>query len=307
MTDQLEQQLVAGFREYAADVRLDTDVLGAATARHQRRTNIRRAMFAGGAVGVAAALSGVLVLGNIGQPPVDAPRPSAAGTPAPALQLAAAVQATSQTSFRLRMTLTRSYETGRLAGYTESEEYTGAFDAAADRGYLRIGPNRVRGEIVGTPVPVEMRIIGDDVYVGRPDIDAWKRPIQRSELAVLLGTANPATSSILRNLTVDPVVLLDMLRHLGSITPAGRTGSGNTAVDAYTFAYDVAPDASTAAHQVTGGVEIGVESHLLARITQQTTTTGANPAVADGQPLTWRTAIEFSGYGTAVPVTKPGD
>jgi hypothetical protein len=305
MTEQLEQRLAAGFREYAAGVRLDTDVVGAAAARHRRRATARRAMFASGVVGVAAALSVVLVLGNSGQPPAAGHRPAAAGVQAPAMQLAAAVQATAQTSFRLRVSLTRSYETGRLTGYSDSEEYEGAFDAAADQGYLRIGPSRVRGQVVGTMPPLELRIIGEDVYMGRLDTNVWGRHIQRSDLADLLGTANPATASILKDLPVDPQALLDMLRHLGSLTPAGRSGRGSTAVDTYTFAYQVDADAARAAHQVTGSIEIGVDPHLLARITQQTATVSADPAFADGQPLTWRTVIEFSDYGTAVHVDKP--
>jgi hypothetical protein len=305
MTEQLERQLTAGFREYAAGVRLDTDVLGAAAARHHRRTNARRAMVGGGVVGVAGALSAVLVLGNTGQPPAAEPRPPAAVAQAPALRLAAAAQATAQTSFRLRLSRTQSHETGRLKGYSVSEEYAGAFDAAADRGYLRIGPSRVRGRVVGTPVPVELRIIGEDVYLGRTDTNTWRRRIPRSDLAEALGTANPATTSILADLTVDPRGLLDQLRHLGGITPAGRTGSGSTAADVYTFSYPVKADASTAAHRVTGTVKIGVDSHLVVGVTQQTTTTGANPAIADASPLTWRTVIEFSDYGIPVHVERP--
>jgi hypothetical protein len=309
MTEQLEQRLATGFREYAAGVRLDTDLVGAAAARNRRRTTVRRAMFAGGGIGVAAALSAVLVVGNTGRPPADGQPPpvaeAEAGTQAPALKLAAAAQATAQTSFRVRLTRAQSYETGRLKGYSVSEEYDGAFDAAADRGYLRVGPSRVRGKVVGTPAPIELRILGEDVYLGRLDTNSWKRRIPRSDLAEVLGTANPATSSIVNDLTVDPRGVQDMLRHLGTISPAGRSGSGSNAVDTYTFTYQVKADASIAAHQVTGSVKIGVESHLLAGVTQQTTTVGADPAVADGEPLTWRTVIEFADYGTAVHVEKP--
>jgi len=296
MTDQLERQLVAGFQDYAADVRLGPDVLDAATARHHRRTNARRAVVAGGVASGAAALSAVLVLGGTGQPPAAGPPPAAtAAAQTPALRLAAAAAATGQTSFRLRLTLTQSYDTGRLKGYRESQDYEGAFDAAADRGYLRL-----RG------TPIEIRIIGERVYTGRPDRDAWRRPMPRSELADVLGAANPATTSVFEQLTIDPPAVLEMLRHLGSVTPAGRSGSGSAAVDKYTFTYQVEADASTATHRVTGEVEIGVRSQLLARISQQTTTVGANPAIADGQPLTWRTVIAFSGYGTPVHVAKPG-
>ncbi|KUL41943.1 hypothetical protein [Actinoplanes awajinensis] len=302
MTGRLQQRLTDEFHEYAAGVRLDTDVLGAAASRHHRRTNVRRAVTAGGVLGVAAVLSGVLVLSDTGQPPRAGDRPVAS---APALQLAAAVQATTRSSFGLGITVTRSYETGRLKGYTESSEYQGAFDAGADRGYLRIGPTRVRGKAVGTPVPIEVRIIGDDVFVGRPDTNVWKRQVKRSDLAVVLGTATPATSSLVNDLTVDPRVLLETLRTLGSTTPAGRSGSGSAAVDTYTFSYPVAADASTAEHQVTGVVEVGADSQLLARIVQETTTTGADPSVADRQPLSWRTVITFADYGTAVQVDRP--
>jgi hypothetical protein len=305
MTDLMEQELAAGFREYAAGVRLDSHVLAAAAVRHRRRINVRRAVVAGGVVGVAGVLSGVLVLGDTAQPAAPGHRPPAAAVQAPALQLAAAAQATAQTSFRLRMTRTQSNETGRLKGYSVSEEYTGAFDAVADRGYLRVGPSRVRGRVEGNPLPIELRIIGGDVYMGRLDTNVWGRHIKRSDLADMLGTANTATTSVLQDPTVDPHGVLDMLQHLGSITPAGRSGSGSAAVDTYTFAYRVASDASTAAHRVTGSVKIGVESRMVARIAQQTTTVGANPEIADGDPLTWRTVIEFSDYGTPVHVEKP--
>jgi hypothetical protein len=305
MTEQLEQQLTAGFREYAADVRLGPDLLAAAAKRHHRRTTTRRAIFAGGGVTVAAALSAALVLGNTGQLPAAEPRPPVVEAQTPALQLAAAVQATGQSSFRLRITRTRSYESGRLKGHSDSEEYVGAFDAAADRGYLRMLTSRTGGQVSGTAAPVELRILGEDVYLGRADTDVWKRRIKRSDLADVLGTANPATSAVVKNLTVDPQGLLGELRQLGSITPAGRSGTGSSAVDTYSFAYRVGGDASTAAHRVTGTVGIGVNSHLLAEVTQRTTTVGADSAVADGQPLTWRTVIEFSDYGTAVHVDKP--
>jgi hypothetical protein len=299
MTEQWEQRLATGFREYAAGVRLDPGVVAAAAARHHRRTVARRAMVGAGVAGVAAALSAVLVLDGAGPPPAVGPRArSSAGAQAPALQLASAVRATARTSFRLRMTVIRSYETGRLKGHSERQEYAGAFDAAADRGYLRIGPS-------ATAMPAELRIIGEDVYLGRPDAKVWSRHIERSRLGDLLGAATPAASAVVRDLSVDPRVMLETLRRLGGVTPAGRHGRGSAAVDTYTFAYQVGADASTAAHRVTGGVEIGADSHLLARITQHTVTVGADPAVADRSPLTWRTDIRFADYGTPVHVAKP--
>ena len=211
-----------------------------------------------------------------------------AGAAAPALRLAAAARATAGTSFRLRMTLTRTYETGRPAGHGDREVYAGAFDAAADRGYLRIGTG-----------PAELRIIGADVYAGAG------RHLQRGKLSELLAAVTPATSAAVGALSVDPRELLTTLRHLGTVTPAGRSGTGGAAADKYTFTYPVAADASTAAHRVTGSVEIGSGSGLLTRITQRTVATGADPQIADRSPLTWLSVIEFSDYGVPVHVEKP--
>jgi hypothetical protein len=143
------------------------------------------------------------------------------------------------------------------------------------------------------------------VYLGRTDTKVWSRHIERSALGDLLGATTPASSAVVDDLSVDPRVMLETLRHLGTVTPAGRRGSGSAAVDTYTFTYQVGADASTAAHRVTGGVDIGADSHLLARITQHTVTVGANPAVADRSPLTWRADIQFSDYGIPVHVAKP--
>jgi len=306
MTENPEQRLGAGFREYAASVRLDADLVGAAAARHRRRGAVRRAVYATGALGVAATLSAALVA-NTGQPATSAQQGPGAGAAAPAIQLAAAVQATARTSFRLHITLTRSLEHADGGdGYSDSEEYAGAFDTAANRGYLNILPGRVRGQVVGRPGRLpQLRIIGNDVYMTIPGTNRAARHFRRSQLSGLLGTATPATSSALERLSVDPRVLLAELRHLGSVTRTGRSGSGDAAVDTYAFAYQVKAGDVTGAHRVTGRVAISVRSHKLAKITQQTTTVGADPTFADSTPLTWRQVIVFYDYGTPVHVAKP--
>lgn len=94
-------------------------------------------------------------------------------------------------------------------------------------------------------------------------------------------------------------------QHRGSITFMGRTGIGARALDTYHFSYEIAGDGSVRPHQLTGTIVMHDRSNLIAAITMQTTVTGADPQLADSEPLTFTTVMTFSDYGLPVSVQAP--
>jgi hypothetical protein len=205
----------------------------------------------------------------------------------------------------VELTYGSSYDTGRLAGESDSSEWVGAFDPVAGCGYLDLGPVLHRGKPVGDKqVPVQVRFIGGDWYMGRSDLNVWGRHGHGS-VADALPIDPEVTSPLLLELTADPRTLMDALQNLGEVKYAGRSGQGASEVETYGFSYQVDAGQVHSAHAVTGTIQIGVQSHLLARVTASTTTVGADPKVADGEPLTFHTVVEFSDYGVPVHVDTP--
>src|SRR5258708_4675267 len=105
--------------------------------------------------------------------------------------------------------------------------------------------------------------------------------------------------------SADPAVLLAAVRRLGTVKFAGKTGSGARALDTYNFRYNIAGDASLKPHRPTGTIVVHDQSNLIAAITMQTSVTGANPQIADGGRLTFKTVMTFSDYGVPVSVQAP--
>jgi hypothetical protein len=281
----LETELTAGLREHAAGVRLSYDVLENATRRHRRHQALRRSGYTIGVLGLAGVLATGLVItrGDTAGTPADPPRTGQAAADQPAeLRLAAAVQATAQTSYRFTLRYTISAPEGRADLKSTTEEYAGAFDPRTSRGYL-----------TGMDGNVQIRIIDGEFYVLR---NGW-RNMGRS-LSQAIGIIGARGSTGADALTADPHTLLARLRDLGTVRHAGREGS----VDAYTFEYQAPADPAVVADRVTGRVEVDAASKLIVRVTQETTLRGAQPGVADRDAIRFRTVLTLSDHGLTVNV-----
>jgi hypothetical protein len=254
------------------------------TLMHRGRRARRRRRTAAGAVGTgaialvvaAATVGGNLVSGDDGRRTITPGRESG-------VTLAAATEATASTTFHVKLTWTLSSR-----GRRETvETYQGAFDAPNRRGYLR-GPGSV---------PMEQRFIGDEWYVRRGE--TWRK-LDRGLRGLTRGTTGP------QELTADSGRMLRMLATFGTVTPQGRAGSGETAVQVYAFSYAARPsEGSPAGTRITGTVTVGTATRKIQKIVQTTVITSADPEIADRDPVRFTSVTEFSDYGTPVQVTRP--
>jgi hypothetical protein len=146
---------------------------------------------------------------------------------------------------------------------------------------------------------MRVRIVGDNYYVQPGDGQRWYSGRGSLVQALVLNGGRPWSPT--EGASADPAILLAVVRHLGTVTFAGSSGSGASELDTYDYRYNIAGDDSVKAHQLTGTIEVHAKSNLIAEITMKTTVTGANPQVADGDWTTFSTVMTFSDYG--VPVT----
>jgi hypothetical protein len=254
------------------------------------RRPVRRLVFAGlvpmAAVVAAAAL--VLAVNGNGEP-AGSGRPEGAATggtnsaaPATAeLILISAAKATAQTSFR--MTIAYSISDGHSQDVTE--RYTGAYDPASRKGVL----DHVDGK------GPRIRIDGDRYYVWRGE---WR--YVGKTLSDAIGIVGVRAAVGMNELTVDPASLFNKLRGLGTVANAGRSAG----VDTYTYTFGVkgvATQGEPADVTVAGTAQVDVGSNRLTSVTEQTTFAGPNPGIADRNPVTFRTVVQFSDYGTVIP------
>ncbi|MEV0659952.1 hypothetical protein ACIBI3_03265 [Actinomadura luteofluorescens] len=253
------------------------------TVVHRGRRARRRRRAAAGALGTGAAalvvaaatVGGNLVSGDGGA----VITPGRGGD----VTLAGATEATAGTTFHVKLTWTLSSRGRRQT----VETYQGAFDAPNRRGYLR-GPGSV---------PMEQRFIGDERYVQRGK--TWRK-IDHGLNGLTRGTTGP------QELTADPGRMLRMLTTFGTVTPQGRSGSGAAAVQTYAFSHAAHPsEGSPAGTRITGTVTIGVATRKIQKIVQTTVITGADPEIADRDPVRFTSVTEFSDYGTPVRVARP--
>jgi len=278
MTDQLcivAEHLAAGMRDEATGLSPSRDLIAGATRGYRRR----RALLG---TGVATGLAAVLALGVALR--ASPPHPSTPVAGQGRVALAAAMEASGDTSFALDLAYVRVQR-----GHSDTDRYTGAYDGRGRVGYLRFNK-----------APLQVVVVGDDLYVvetGQKYPRAhFTGPVSRA-LAIDTATVGPAFD----DLSVDPKVLFANLQRLGGAQYVGRSGG----LDTYRFRFQVPGDDRMAAHTISGSIAVHVDSGLLARVAQETTVVGADPTLADREPLTFRTVMTFSHYGIAVHVTRP--
>jgi hypothetical protein len=311
MTRTIEDLLAASMREEVAGLTPAPDLVACAAKRHRQRTRIRLAASVTGTAGIAAAVAIGLTVASSGPGAVrTGPGAAKAGGQAassPQARLVAAMVTSAQLSYRLHLVNT-SKMPGRLINWYA--DYTGVYSPRTGSG-TGVDILRLSGRSLTDPKSYgkvdgyfQVRIIGDHYYTrfsgnGEP----WRTGHGTLVQALILngGRAWAPTDGA----SADPAVLLAAVRRLGSVNFVGKSGSGARALDTYNFRYHIAGDGSVKPHWLTGTIVVHDQSDLIAKITMQTSVTGARPQIADGGWLTFKTVMTFSDYGVPVIVKAP--
>jgi len=321
MTRTLEDLLAASMREEVVGLTPAPDLVARAARRHRQRTRVRRAASVTGTAGIAAAVAIGVTVASSGPGAVrTGPGAAKAGGQAAGsrqARLVAAMTTSAQLSYRLHLVNTSILPGHQMTPASQPRDlinwyadYTGVYDPRTRSG---AGVDVMRQESgTGTDPSlygkvdgrIQVRIVGGNYYTrfsgnGEPWFTGRGTLVQA--LVLNGGRAWAPTDGA----SADPAVLLAAVRRLGSVKFAGKSGSGARALDTYTFRYNIAGDASVKPHRLTGTIVVHDQSNLIAKITMQTSVTGASPQIADGGRLTFKTVMTFSDYGVPVSVQAP--
>jgi hypothetical protein len=299
-----ERTVGLALRELAEHTQPSASPVAAIMQRGQRARRIRTGALTGAGAGLAAiAIAAVSVVG-LGQPHRAAHAPVTAQ-----MRLAAAMEATGQSSFRLGITLSDAN-----GHYYRAVSYTGAYDPVTRNGYL--SGDKETGIWA-------QRIVGGQLYVQQgPDDWLQYGDCGRGFYFDNLKTGDGGTLSS-AGLSANPTRLMDLLRPSGTVTELGRQGSGADAVDRFRFvaAVQVWPPGATRCGQptahagppvtttLTGVAEVGVHSGKVSAITYQEPMlepTGTGPhTFQPSSKYAIKIAIRMSDYGLPVAVKPP--
>jgi hypothetical protein len=288
MTIDLEDQLIAGMRQEAAGTTLTTDILGAATRRHRRRTVLRRSAYTMGVLGVAGVTAAALTIGGTGRPGPAPGRPPVAVAEAPALQLLAAAAASENMSYRMTMTVTAGQ--GSVL-----QRYEGAFDPATSTGYVRAPQD--------DSVLVELLINGTRYLGGeRPE---GKVPADkgRGETYGRYGQypgrhdtfSTLSSDAVLGAAAPDPAALFAALKTVRATVTENPDGTLH-------FEYDTRESAGSST--ISGDLARDADGRIAKVVREVTWRATKNGKLQSGEVTE---TLEFSGYGLAVDVKRPAD
>jgi hypothetical protein len=288
MTADVEEQLAAGMRDAVHGLTLTRDVLGEATRRHRRRTAVHRTAYAAGVVGLVGALAAAVAVGATGTTGSGNGhgQPAAATVDSPALRLSAALKASAETSYRLKITTTDP----NVPAWTT----TGAFDPATSTGYFD-SPYTGPRPYYDAGFEHE-RLINGVRYVGVPD----------SRTGTLTWTQYPGTQS---NLDYDGALGGALAASVDSddlFQALRQTGATVTQTNASVYHFEVTakdPQSGIISDAFVGDVTLGAEQRITKVTYQRTTLGNAHGAPARTNHL--QVTIELSGYGAPVQVDKP--
>ncbi|GIF49423.1 hypothetical protein DFJ67_5527 [Asanoa ferruginea] len=279
MTMNIEDELRAGMREQVAGVAVRTGLVAAAAQRHRRRTMVHRAMYATGVFGLAGALAAVVAVSGGDAPAVNAQQPAE-----PRLELVAAVTASQNISYRMKVTLGSREDPD---GWGSAE---GAYDPATRSGYLN-SPQ------LDGPGVYYQRLVDGVLYLGSNGGPTWKQELgDRLEYGDALQGAASASA--------DPEVLFETLRQAGltvTETPAGYHFETSKPLDGTLFV--------TGTATLAGDISLDTAGRI-AKVTANESMKGqfkpnvkGGVAIDSGNVVT----VELSDYGTPVQVEKPTD
>lgn len=223
-------------------------------------------------VGVSAAALGVVAalgVGAVGVGAWSSPDDRTAVVQAADLRLAAAAEATAQSTFGLRVT---------IQSQARSWVREGGYDPVKRAGFLRWTDN------FGNPL--EQRVIGDDTYL-MATVDGkrnqWRKMTGGSGFPMVNLGEDGAPS-----LSVDPSEVLSALRDNGTVRDLGRSGG----VQRYSFTFS---GKTTNNRTVSGTVEVGVDSGKVSKVSYQIAGAIAPTSLV----------LEFFDHGTPVTVERP--
>jgi hypothetical protein len=283
MTMNIEDELRAGMREHVAGVAVTSGLVDAAAARNHRRTTVRRGMYAAGVFGLAGALAAAVAVGG-GNAPSAGDQGSVVAAAEPRLELVAAVAASENISYRMKVTL-GSREDPDGWGTTE-----GAYDPATRSGYLN-SPQ------LDGPGVYYQRLVNGVLFLGSNAGPTWKQELgDQLEYGDALQGATAASA--------DPEVLFEALRQAGvtvTETAAGYHFETSTPLDSALFV--------SGTTTLAGDIVLDAAGRI-AKVTVNESTKGqfkpnvkGGTAIDSGNVVT----VELSDYGTAVRVEKPTD
>jgi hypothetical protein len=268
--------------------------------RASRAKRGRTALVTTAALGIlgvtAAAVVGVggLAPGGAGQGRVgDTSVGTEARAGTPALRLAAAAQATVQTSFAFTATV-RDEEvvlSNNINRHiSRSFGYTGAFDPRGPKGYLQ----NVKG-----PGIDDQRLIGGVLY--RQMKGGWSKGHQSKVDAFLMDGGLPDTLN--PTSTVDFMAQMNTIKDQGTVTSLGTSGSGDAAVERYSFSFTAYPTDGDKPQSilVSGTIEVGVKSGMIGKISYESTLNWPSGIAKDHYAAEW----VYTNYGMDVKVEIP--
>ena len=252
-------------------------------AAGRRRTALR----------VAGASLAVLVAGGVVATVAHpgTPRPPGTAAQAPRLTLAAAVSASENISYRIRMSVAVKSVPGSAVDVS-----TGAFDPATATGYLHTpaedGPGFGEQRLVGG-----VRFLGD---AGADRKISWRRVPGRYTSLDFTGNSAGGLSA-----SADPAALLETLRNANAVI----TSSGP---DAYHFTFAVATKdllPSSLYDRFAGDVTVGADHRIAAVTYERKLQWHRSPPRPDGRgdgpPVDFIVTMAFSDYGVPVKITAP--
>ncbi|MER5332884.1 hypothetical protein [Micromonospora sp. NPDC002717] len=289
MTTDIEDRLVDGMRQEVAGITLTSDVLGAARRRHQRRTALLRATYAMGVLGLAGVTAAVLTVGGAGQPGPTAGRPPVAHAASPHMELVAAVTASENISYRMRLTTSAGSGQSRLT-------YEGAFDPRTATGYVRQpqddsvmtellinGTRYVGGEPPRGPLPADK---GPGETYGR----YGQYPGRHGRLSLYGGP-----DTVLGAAAPDPAALFKLLKDTNATVTENPDGTLH-----FAYATQFGDGSTSTSGDVTRGADGRVAKVAL---------TGTWQSTAKGRldTGTYAAVLELYDYGVEVKVERPTD
>jgi hypothetical protein len=324
----IEDLLAESMRDEVAGLRPAPDLVARAARRHRQRSRIRLAASVTGSAGIAAAVAIGLTVASAGPrangtgPSADQPGPTPASSDgetasSPRARLVAAMITSARFSYRLHLVNTSTVPGHRMTPTSPPRDliswyadYTGVYNPRTGSG-AGVDIMRQQSGTLADPSSygkadgsIYVRILGDNYYTRfSAGAESWQKGRGTLIQALVLngGSAWAPTDGA----SADPAVLLAALRRQGSVTFAGKNGTGAQALDTYDFKYDPAGDASVKPHQLTGTIVVHDQSSLIARITMQTRVAGSDPRLADRGWMTFKTVMTFSDYGVSVTVHAP--
>ncbi|SCL53389.1 hypothetical protein GA0070606_2112 [Micromonospora citrea] len=289
MSTDIEGTLIDGMRREVADVTLTADVLGAASRRHHRRTALLRATYAMGVLGLAGVTAAVLTVGGgAGQPGPTAARPPAVTAESPRMALVAAVTASENVSYRMRLTTSAGSGQSRMT-------YEGAFDPRTATGYVR----QPQDDSVTTELLINgTRYVGGEPPLGRPPADKegpgetygryGQYPGKHDRFSLygdaVLGAAAP-----------DPAALFRALKDANATVTQRPDGSLH-----FEYAAQTKDGSTTTSGDVTRGADGRVAKVALTGTWQSTLKGRLDTG-------TYAATLELFDYGVEVKVQRPAD